>query len=121
MAKRVLFADDSPSITSAAYDALDDLGYEVDLAYNGKEALDRLKQNKPDIIILDIEMPKLKGYEVAEIIRNIPDYDKIPIIALTSVALETLKEKAKFFNAYLIKPFGFDQMVKIVVSKIGKP
>jgi CheY-like chemotaxis protein len=121
MAKKVLFVDDSPTITSAAYDMLDELGYEVDLAYNGKEALDRVQQSKPDIIILDIEMPKLKGYEVAEVVRNIPELKKIPLIALTSVSPESLKEKARLFDAYLIKPFGFDQMLKIIVSKIGKP
>jgi len=121
MSKRVLFVDDSPTITSAAYDVLDDLGYEVDLAYNGKEALDRVQQNKPDIIILDIEMPKLKGYEVAEVIRNVPEFSKIPLIALTSVSPDELKEKARFFDAYLRKPFGFDQMLKIIKSKIGNP
>jgi|YelNatPaOPRAMG01_1025707.scaffolds.fasta_scaffold326444_1 chemosensory pili system protein ChpA (sensor histidine kinase/response regulator) len=121
MAKRVLFVDDSPTIVEAAYDELNEKGYEVDVAYNGVEALKMIEKSIPDIIILDIEMPKLKGYEVAEIIKMRPDLAKIPLIALTAVSLETIGEKAKYFDAYLVKPFGFEEMIEMVEKKIGKP
>jgi len=121
MKKRVLFVDDSPSIVQAAYDELDARGYEVEVAYDGKEALEILEQNVPDIIILDIEMPKMKGSEVAEKIRQNPALSKIPLIALSAVSPETLGEKAKYFDDYLIKPFGFDEMLNLVKEKIGDP
>jgi CheY-like chemotaxis protein len=121
MSKRVLFVDDSPSVVQAAYDELDAKGYEVDVAYDGEEALERLKENIPDIIILDIEMPRMTGDEVAEIIRKNPDYANIPLIALTAQSAQSIGERSRYFDAYLIKPFGFDQMLKIIAEKIGEP
>jgi len=121
MKKRVLFVDDSPSVVQAAYDELSEKGYEVDVGYDGEEALDRLKDNVPDIIILDIEMPRMRGDEVAERIRKSPNYANIPLIALTARSAETIGEKSGYFDAYLIKPFGFEQMLKIIIEKIGEP
>jgi chemosensory pili system protein ChpA (sensor histidine kinase/response regulator) len=119
--KKVLFADDSPTIVEAAYDELDEKGYDVSVAYNGAEALELLEDETPDIIILDMEMPKKRGWEVAEKIRDNPKLAKIPIIALTALSPKTLGDKAKLFDAYLVKPFGFEEMTKMVVKFIGEP
>jgi len=119
--KKVLFVDDSPTIVEAAYDELNEQGYEVSVAYNGEEALNLLESEVPDIIILDMEMPVLKGYQVAEKIRADPALSKIPIIALTAISPKTLGDKAKMFDAYLVKPFGYPEMLKVVAQKIGKP
>jgi len=120
--KRILLVDDSPSIVEAAYDELEEKGYMVDVAYNGKKALKILEENPedlPDLIVMDIEMPKMKGDEAAQIIRDTPAWSKIPIVALTGVAPESLNAPPGLFNAYLVKPFGFEQMIDLVAKMIG--
>lgn len=119
MAKRVLLVDDSPTVVQAAYDQLEAAGYQVEVAYNGAEALTRLEETRPDLIILDIEMPKLRGDEAAEKIRAHPAWAEIPMIALTGRKPEAVGERSSLFNAYLIKPFGFDALVTKVAELIG--
>jgi two-component system, OmpR family, alkaline phosphatase synthesis response regulator PhoP len=119
MAKRVLLVDDSPSVVQAAYDQLEERGYIIDVAYNGLEALKRLVAATPDLIIMDIEMPKMRGDEAAEQIRDNPLWALIPIIALTGRRPEFVGPRSSLFNAYLIKPFGFEEMLKKVVELIG--
>ena len=117
--KRILMVDDSPTIVQAAYDELNDQGYEVEVAYDGAEALKILEKFLPDIIILDIEMPGMKGDEVAAKIRQNPALARIPLVALTAVSLKSLGDRAKYFDAYLVKPFGFEEMLELVAKKIG--
>jgi two-component system alkaline phosphatase synthesis response regulator PhoP len=119
MAKRVLLVDDSPGVVQAAYDQLEDRGYIVDVAYNGLEALKRIVAAVPDLIIMDVEMPKMRGDEAAEQIRENPPWSLIPIIALSSRRPEYAGSRSTLFNAYLIKPFGFEEMVKKVEELIG--
>jgi CheY-like chemotaxis protein len=122
--KRILLVDDSPTVVTTAYDELEERGYLVDVAYNGKAALLRLEESGddlPDLIVMDIEMPKMRGDEAAAIIRKNPRWSHLPIIALTAVAPENLGPSARLFNNYLIKPFGFDQMLKLVEETIGAP
>ena len=119
MAKRVLLVDDSPSVVQAAYDQLEERGYLIDVAYNGVEALKRIEDAVPDLIIMDIEMPKLRGDEAAEQIRANPLWVMIPIIALTARKPETMGGRTALFTAYLIKPFGFDVLLKKVEELIG--
>jgi len=119
MAKRVLLVDDSPSVVQAAYDRLEERGYIVDVAYNGLEALKRIVAAAPNLIIMDIEMPKMRGDEAAEQIRENPVWALIPMIALSARKPEALGARSSLFNAYLIKPFGFEEMLKMVEELIG--
>lgn len=121
--KRILLVDDSPSVVTAAYDELEDNGYMVEVAYDGQEAIDYLEDNPeelPDLIVMDIEMPRLKGDEVAKIICTNSEWKHIPIIALTGKAPESMSDSLPFFNDYLVKPFGFDQLLEAVEKMIGK-
>ncbi|OGP56686.1 MAG: hypothetical protein A2V67_12965 [Deltaproteobacteria bacterium RBG_13_61_14] len=119
MAKRVLLVDDSPSVVQAAYDQLEERGYLIDVAYNGAEALNRIEDAVPDLIIMDLEMPKMRGDEAAEKIRANPLWVMIPIIALTAHNPESVGARTSLFNALLIKPFGFDVLLKKVEELIG--
>lgn len=119
MAKRVLIVDDSPSIVQAAYDELEERGYRIDVAYNGQEAIRRIEEQIPDLIIMDIEMPKMSGDEAAEQIRANPLWVMIPIIALTARSPKSLGAKSSLFTAYLVKPFGFEVMAQKVIELIG--
>ena len=121
--KRVLFVDDSPTVVQAAYDELEESGYLVEVAYNGKEAVKYMDQNPselPELIIMDIEMPKMPGDQAAKQIRETPEWKDIPIIALTAKAPESLGANLAYFDNYLVKPFGFNEMLEMVERVIGK-
>ncbi len=120
--KRVMLVDDSPTIIHAAYDELEDQGYVVEVAYDGKEAIDYLKDNPedmPDLIVMDIEMPKMRGDEASKVIKANPAWNHIPIVALTSVDPDNVAESLTYFDNYMIKPFGFEQMLSLVQKMIG--
>jgi len=122
--KRVLIVDDSPVFVEAAYDELEEKGYLVEVAYDGKKALVYLEENPdelPDLIVMDIEMPRMKGNEAARIIRENQGWKDIPIIALTGTSPEHLENGKELFDAYLVKPFGFPEMLELVEKTIGRP
>ncbi len=122
--KRVLVVDDSPTLVSAAYDELEQRGYEVEVAYDGNKAIEYLSKNPnliPDLIVMDIEMPKMRGDEAARKIRDNPSWRHIPIIALTATSAESIEDWASLFDSYLVKPFGFEEMLELVAEIIGGP
>jgi len=122
--KRVLFVDDSPTVVEAAYDELEDKGYVVDVAYNGKKAiklLEECEEELPHLIVMDIEMPKLKGDEAVIRIKENPAWKHIPVIALTARKQDVIGEALDLFEDYLIKPFGFDSLLETVEKLIGPP
>jgi signal transduction histidine kinase/CheY-like chemotaxis protein len=102
-AATILIVDDDDSIRSLLHQELTDAGYLIEEAANGKEALDRVRQNKPDLIILDIMMPEMNGFDVAAVLKNDPETMDIPIIVLSVV-----QDKARGFrigiDRYLTKP-----------------
>jgi CheY-like chemotaxis protein len=106
--KRVLVADDDPVSRGLIRDALDSLSYEVLEASNGEEALLRMAEARPDLILLDIEMPVLNGYGVLQRIRDDPSLSHLPVAAITARALPADRERglAMGFAAYLTKPIG---------------
>ncbi len=122
--KRVLFVDDSPTVVEAAYDELEEKGYVVDVAYNGKKAIQLLEENEeglPHLIVMDIEMPKMKGDEAVIQIKRNPAWQHIPVIALTARKQDVSGEAVNLFEDYLIKPFGFDNLLETVEKLIGPP
>ena len=122
--KKILLVDDSPTMVTSAYDELDERGYLVEVAYNGQLALKRLAElgdDLPDLIVMDIEMPKMRGDEAAKVIRSTPGWSHLPIIALSGTSPDALGPAAQLFNNYLIKPFGFDQMLILIEKLIGPP
>jgi CheY-like chemotaxis protein len=122
--KKILLVDDSPTVVSAAYDELEERGYVVDVAYNGKECLQRLEQSPeelPRLIVMDIEMPKMRGDEAAKLIKQDPRWAHIPIVALTARAPDAIGEFLAFFDNYLVKPFGFNELLDLVQRMIGAP
>lgn len=93
--KKVLLIEDEKSLSVALKDYLDAIGYEVDVAYDGQEALDKIGKWFPDIILLDILMPKLGGLETLKILKSLPETSNIPVIILTNVEDEKSEEEAK--------------------------
>jgi len=106
--KRVLVADDDPVSRGLIRDALCSLSYEVVEASNGEEALLKMVEARPDLILLDIEMPLLDGYGVLQRMRDDPSLSHLPVAAITAQALPADRERglARGFAAYLTKPIG---------------
>ena len=84
--KRILVVDDEPDFASIVQGNLEKEGFEVEVAYNGVEGLEKVKANPPDAIVLDVMMPEKDGYVVCQELKGDDKYCAIPIILLTAVA-----------------------------------
>lgn len=84
--KRILVVDDEPDFASIVQSNLVKEGFEVEVAYDGVEAMEKVKANPPDAIVLDVMMPEKDGYEVCSELKGDDTYKDIPIIMLTAVA-----------------------------------
>jgi two-component system sensor histidine kinase/response regulator len=110
---RILIVDDHPANIDVLYEFLSRLGYEVLVAEDGKSAVDRVFFVKPDIILLDILMPGLDGFETCRILKENPETREIPIIFVT--ALGSVTDKVKGFEAgavdYITKPYQNEEVL----------
>lgn len=97
---------------------LEGSGYEVIAAYDGQEGLDRARKDKPDLIILDLMLPKIDGYKVCRMLKFDEKYKNIPIIMFTARAQEADKKMGEEVgaNAYVTKPFEAD----VLLAKISE-
>jgi DNA-binding response OmpR family regulator len=116
---KVLIADDEPHIRLLIEQTLEDLedeGLEILLAENGAEALDQIKENKPDIVFLDVMMPKMNGFEVCYEVKNNLKIPNVYIVLLTAKGQEIDKLKGMESGAdmYMTKPFNPDDIIKKV-------
>lgn len=114
--KRILVVDDEPDIVALIRLRLMREGFEVVEAHNGEAAIKMVASSKPGLIILDIMMPGMNGWEVNERLKANPEYRDIPVIMLT--ALNEFDEQFKSLQAgvrdYITKPFDFDELVSSV-------
>jgi CheY-like chemotaxis protein len=113
---RILVVDDEPAIVRLMEYVLDRQGYTVQTAADGDEALRLVGAFRPDLILLDVMMPRKDGYTVAEAIRTDPDLARIPIIMLSAKAQDTDVEQGLAAGAdiYLTKPFEPDGLLETV-------
>jgi len=109
----VLVVDDSITIRHALDETLQRNGFETQLASDGLEAMNLLKSDLPRVLLLDIEMPNLDGFELLTILRQRPEYAGVRIAMLTSRASATYRERAAGLgaDAYLVKPCPEDQLI----------
>ncbi len=108
----ILVADDEDSMVAMLRDALHSVHYEVVVAHNGEEALEKLRQNPPDLVLLDVQMPKMSGYDVCRQIKSDVFLRHIPVMLLTAQAGTTSKVAGLEQGAddYLTKPFEMDEL-----------
>jgi two-component system cell cycle response regulator DivK len=108
MAKTILVIEDHEDNRRIMRDLLTSSGYEINEAVSGEEGVTSAETHHPDLILLDIQLPGIDGYEVARRIKANPDLQKIPIIAVTSYALsgDDVKAFEAGCNAYVTKPFS---------------
>ena len=122
MAKKIVLAEDEPQIARLVEFKLKKEGYEVTWKTNGEEALEAIRKEKPDLILLDIMMPVMDGYEVLRRIREDENLKSIPVVMLTARAQERDVVKGIDMGAddYIAKPFHPAELlarVKRILSK----
>ena len=116
MSKKILVVDDEPNIVEVITNRLKANNYEVIVAYDGEQALELTKREKPDLIILDLMLPKLDGYQVCNQLKSEEGFKDIPIIMLTSrsQAGDIQKGLEKGADAYAAKPFNWEKLAGII-------
>ena len=119
--KKALVVDDDKSLVKAIKFELEKKGFSVHVAYDGKEALKVVESHLPDIIILDIVMPKMDGYEVMRVLKGKPDTSNIPIIVLTGVEIDGGRVKALSLGAteYVTKSGGLSKLFEDIEGILG--
>ena len=108
MSKTILIVDDEAYIVTSLEYVMQSAGYEVAVAYDGEEALQKVAETVPALVILDLMMPKLDGFEVCEKIRQNPLWKDIRIIILTAKGRDIERKKGMSLGAddYMTKPFS---------------
>jgi len=117
---KVLVVDDSPTELRMVLEALKDQGYDISTAVDGEEALEKAMEVLPQVMVLDIILPKKNGFQVCRQLKTSPETKDIKIILLSSKSQDSdrfwgLKQGA---DAYMTKPFDFDELRKAVDSML---
>ena len=122
MAKRVLIADDEPNIVTSLVFLMTKGGYEVEVARNGDEALAFLDTFRPDLVLLDVMMPRRSGYEICQKMRERPDWAHIKVVMLSAKGREAEVSKGISLGAdvYVTKPFSNRELVAQVADLLGE-
>lgn len=110
--RRILLAEDHPGTIEVMQTELQVLGYEVVVAQDGQEAVEKAATESPDLIVMDIIMPKMDGFQATACIRENPRTKDIPILAATALARPGDREKCleSGCNGYIAKPFTHRQL-----------
>ena len=120
--KRVLVVDDNRDAAESLGMLLTMLGATVHVSYSGADALKALATHKPSVVLLDIGMPEMDGYEVARRIRELPDFREVTLIALTGWGQEKDRRRSRRagFDFHLTKPANVDALETLLVSLEGR-
>jgi len=116
MQKKILIVDDDPNIVVSLEFLMKREGYAVSIATDGEAALDAVSASVPDLILLDVMMPKKDGFEVCQTIRANPAWQGVRILMLTAKGRDTERSKglALGANVYMTKPFSTKELVSEV-------
>lgn len=116
MPKKILAVDDERAIVRLVQINLERQGYQVVTAYDGKEALEKVATEKPDLVVLDVMMPYMDGFEVLQQLRKNPETRDLPVIMLTAKAQDTdvFRGYTSGVDLYLTKPFNPMELVSFV-------
>ena len=114
--KRILIVEDNEKNLKFFLSLLNSQGYETIEARDGKEGVRLAKDQKPDLILMDIQMPVMDGVTVMKILKENPETKDIPLIALTSYAMKGDKEKflSEGFVEYIAKPIKVDEFLEVI-------
>jgi two-component system alkaline phosphatase synthesis response regulator PhoP len=116
MSRTILIVEDEPNIVVPLQFTFEQKGYQVVVAATGEEALEMIEAHPPDLILLDIMLPGIDGYEVCQMVRDNADYNQIKIVFLSAMGrdMDVAKGRLLAADAYIIKPFSiFDVIEKV--------
>jgi two-component system cell cycle response regulator DivK len=121
MSKRILVVDDQEDLRGVLRDLLTGSGYTVIEAADGAAGVAKAKSNRPDLILMDIQMPVIDGYEATRRIKVDPDLKPIPIVAVSSFAMKGDEEKARAAGCdrYVTKPYSPMQLLRLIRGLLG--
>ncbi len=119
--KKILIVDDAVTVRMYHRQLIEELGYEVEEAENGIEALEKGMSCNYDLFLVDVNMPKMDGYRLIEEMRQVPELQAIPVIMISTEAEEMDKEKAYLSGAnfYVVKPAKPDELKEYVSLLVG--
>lgn len=122
-APSILIVDDEPNIVLSLQFLMKKAGYAVRTASNGEEALAEIARARPDLVLLDVMMPKIDGFTVCRMIRATPDWESVRIIMLTARGRDVEREKglALGANDYITKPFSTQDAIERVSRVLAGP
>lgn len=121
MAKKILIADDEPNIVASLEFLMRQKGYEVRVVNNGIDAFQAVSEFLPDLLLLDVMMPRMSGYDVCQRVRANADWQHIKIVMLSAKGREAEVSKglAVGADAYVTKPFSTKDLVATVAEMLG--
>jgi len=124
--KRSILVDDEPDFCSIVQGQLEKEGFEVELAYNGVEGLEKIRANPPDAIILDVMMPEKDGYEVCNELKGDDKLADIPVVLLTAVASHVTSTRYSHADGmsteaddYIAKPASAEEITQSIKGLLG--
>jgi len=121
MVRRILIVEDNPQNRLLVKDVLEFHGYEIMEAEDGQAGIEMAKKYKPDLILMDIQMPVMDGFTAGKIIRGDPDTKNIKMIAVTSFAMSGDKERIMEagFNHYISKPLNTRELPVLIKEMLS--
>jgi len=120
--KRILIVDDEKDLVDILKTRLEIEGYEILAAYDGQEGLEKAQEEKPDLILLDVMMPKMNGYQVCRLLKYDEEFQNIPVIIITARGQEQDKMTGDEVGAdeYITKPFENGVLFAKIKELLGK-
>lgn len=123
MTKTVLIVDDEPNIVISLEFLLERDGWRVQIARDGQEALDAMQREVPDLVLLDVMLPRVSGYDVCQRIRDNPAWRGVRVLMLTAKGrdVEMAKGLALGADGYVTKPFSTGELLARIRALLGEP
>ena len=121
MVKRILIADDEPNIVVSLEFLMKQRGYDIRVVSNGAEALEAIGEFRPDLILLDVMMPRVSGYDVCQKVRENPEWHGIKIIMVTAIGEQVNELTSPLYgaDAHIDKPFEFEKLERVINDLVG--
>ena len=123
MGAKILVVEDEPDIMRIISHTLTAAGYRVLPAYGGEDAIRKVKQHLPDLVLTDLAMPKVSGVEVIQAIKKDPETQHIPVLAVTAHVWDGIAQSAGQVgcDGYISKPFNMKQLLQEVQKHLPNP
>ena len=122
MSKKILVVDDEVDIVEQLKIRLEHSGYDIVTANSGEEALEKVKIEEPDLILLDVMMPPPNGFQVCRTLKDDPEHSKVPIIMLTAKSTDSDEFWGVESGAddYITKPYNASELIEKITGLIGE-